>query len=53
MGGQPYLGKFSASDREFFNNRESGKSLHKDDRVEKEEKKERDPLYLRSDKDRG
>ena len=53
MGGQPYLGKLSKEDRKFFSERKGGSTLHKNDRVEKEEKKERDPLYLRSDKDRG
>ena len=51
--GTPYLGKLTSDDKKFFGDRKGGSTLHKDDRVKKEKVKERDPLYLRSDKDRG
>ena len=49
----PYLGKLTKDDKEFFNNRKGGSSLHKTDRVKKEEKKDSDPLTLRNQLDRG
>ena len=53
MGGSPYLGKLTSDDKKFFSDRKGGSTLHKSDRVKKEEKKDQDPLYLRGQKDRG
>ena len=39
MGGSPYIGKLTADDREFFNNRKAGKTIHKDDRIKPEKDK--------------